>query len=128
MKEYIARYTRKDFRVDTFRSSGKGGQNVNKVESGVRITHISTGLFVRCTETRDQIKNKKIAFHRLGKLILEHHKKLNFKEKIRSTEVIRTYHEVDNRVVDSVTGFCQTYDEVMKDMSEMIHARQNRNL
>jgi protein subunit release factor B len=55
----------KDCRVDTFRCPGKGGQNVNKVSSGVRITHEPSGASVSCCDTRDQLKNKRLAFRRM---------------------------------------------------------------
>ena len=50
-----------DIKIDLMRSSGPGGQNVNKVESGVRLTHIPTGIIVKCIMTRDQKQNLKVA-------------------------------------------------------------------
>ena len=54
-----------DLKVDTFRSSGAGGQHVNKTESGVRFTHLPTGIVAESTDGRSQIKNRDIALNRL---------------------------------------------------------------
>jgi peptide chain release factor len=58
-------------RFDTFRSGGKGGQHVNKVETGVRATYIPLGISVTCTEARSQHMNKKLAMQRLCALVSE---------------------------------------------------------
>ncbi|CAJ1394046.1 unnamed protein product, partial [Effrenium voratum] len=61
----------KDLQWDFFRSGGKGGQNVNKVETGVRVTHTPTGVVMKCTEERSQLLNKGKALVKLkAKLLL----------------------------------------------------------
>lgn len=63
--EHIFSITKDDFEIQTFRAGGKGGQNQNKVESGVRIIHRASGCVSEAREQRDQLQNKRIAFKRL---------------------------------------------------------------
>ncbi|MFQ5446598.1 MAG: peptide chain release factor 1, partial [Saprospiraceae bacterium] len=99
-----------DLRVDTFRSSGAGGQHVNKTESGVRITHLPTGVVVECTEGRSQHSNRDIAEQKLYQRIFELQKNkvdselaAHRKSLVGSgdrSEKIRTYNFPQNRVTD----------------------------
>lgn len=67
MRQKLFSVSIKDCRVDTFRSGGKGGQNQNKVESGVRVVHEPSEARGEARDSRDQLQNKQNAFMRMAK-------------------------------------------------------------
>lgn len=99
-----------DLRTDTFRASGAGGQHVNKTESGVRFTHIPTGIVAESTDSRSQHRNRDIAMNRLYIKMREAQENANHKEqktKRKSlvgsgdrSDKIRTYNYPQNRLTD----------------------------
>ena len=126
-----------DLQIDTYRSSGAGGQNVNKTESAVRITHIPTGIVVACQVERSQLQNREIAMNLLRARVYaaaqaEQNEKIDSERRLKvgtgeRSEKIRTYNYPQNRVTDHRIGFTiQKLDRVMEgDLEEILDALIN---
>jgi protein subunit release factor A len=96
-RELLFSITKKDFRIDTFRAGGKGGQKQNKTSSGVRITHIESGAVGESREHRSQAQNKKTAFERCinSEVFKRWHKR-------KVAEILRDKSEIDRQVSEAM--------------------------
>ena len=123
-----------DLQIDTFRSSGAGGQHINKTESAIRITHLPTGVVVECQDERSQFKNKdkamKVLRSRLYEAELEKQQKqiaADRKSQVGTgdrSERIRTYNYQQGRITDHRIGLTlYKLESFMNgDLDEMIDA------
>ena len=120
-----------DLQVDTYHSQGAGGQNVNKTESAVRITHIPTGIVVACQTEKSQIQNREIAMQMLrakmySTMLEKQQEEIGNERRLKigtgeRSEKIRTYNYPQNRVTDHRIGFTiQQLDRVMEGELESI--------
>lgn len=123
-----------DIRIDVYRSSGAGGQKVNKTETAIRITHFPTGIVVTCQDERSQLKNKDKAFRVLRSRLYDYYNSQNrsaYDEHRKSlvgrgdrSERIRTYNFPQGRVTDHRIGLSlfSLDNFIMGDIEEMIEA------
>lgn len=112
----------KDLRIDTFRASGPGGQNVNKVETAIRITHVPSGIVVACQSQKSQSKNREAAMNILraklagvqkekiaGETMAERRTQIGTADR---SEKIRTYNFPQDRITDHRIG--KSWQRILK--------------
>ena len=123
-----------DVRVDVYRSSGAGGQKVNKTETAIRLTHFPTGIVVTCQDERSQLKNKDKAYKVLRSRLYDYYNNMSRSEQDAQrkslvgrgdrSERIRTYNFPQGRVTDHRIGLSlYSLDNfIMGDIDQMIEA------
>ncbi len=123
-----------DLQIDTMRASGPGGQKVNKTESAIRITHLPTGIVVKCQDEKSQHKNKAKAMRQLRSRIFEHKQQQVDQERSEHrrsliggggrNERIRTYNFPQGRITDHRIGLTlHKIDQFMQgEIDELVSA------
>jgi protein subunit release factor B len=96
-KQLLFSVTKDDFEVQTFRAGGKGGQNQNKRDTGVRIVHRESGAVGEARDERSQAQNKKLAFHRLIES-----KKFQVWLKVQSAAKLQGYRNMEQMIEKKV--------------------------
>ncbi len=126
----------KDLRVDTYRSSGAGGQHINKTDSAIRMTHLPTGIVVTCQDERSQLKNREKAMMILKAKLYDYYQGQKNKEYADNrkaqvgtgdrSERIRTYNFPQGRMTDHRIGFSSynLLDFMNGNIDELISALQ----
>jgi len=120
-----------DLKIDTYRSSGAGGQHVNTTDSAIRITHLPSGIVVECQDERSQHKNKARALSLLGARLLEMERAEQVREQAESRKLqvgsgdrsqrIRTYNFPQGRVTDHRIGLTlYKLDELLAGNLDMV--------
>jgi peptide chain release factor 1 len=129
-----------DLKIDTYRSSGAGGQHINKTDSAVRMTHLPTGIVVSCQEGRSQIENRENCMNMLRTKLwdfftrkAEEERGAERRSKIGTgerSEKIRTYNYPQNRVTDHRIGYTtNSLDRVMDGaLEDIIDALINEDI
>ena len=124
----------KDLKIDTYRSSGAGGQHVNKTESCIRMTHLPTGIVVTCQDERSQLKNREKAMKVMKSRLYDYYNSQyqneyaeNRKNQIGTgdrSERIRTYNFPQGRITDHRIGYtAYNLDEfLLGDIDAMVEA------
>ena len=120
----------KDLRIDTFRSSGAGGQHINKTSSAIRVTHLPTGMVVECQDQRSQRENKEQALKVLRSRLLQqkqeaYDQEYNAKRQSQvgsgdRSEKIRTYNFPQDRVTDHRIGL------TLRNLQDILDGNLNR--
>lgn len=143
-KEVDVQINPNDLKIDTYHSQGAGGQNVNKTESAVRITHIPTGIVAACQTEKAQLQNKEIAMQMIRAKVFaffqeQEDQKRATERKLKvgtgeRSEKIRTYNYPQNRVTDHRIGYTvNQLDRIMEGeldglIEALIHFDQEQQL